>query len=171
MQPNTETLRGATNSTEQGSGYGLEYIFSNGFGLGWSTYTAKAKFDLTLSSTDLSFDQETDAQILDLNYLFGDTLTLQVIYGTLLEGSGMARYSQTTALLFPPYSFTANLEDDITLGGYAYGLTLGYALEDVELSYGLRLNRINHDYESSALSVLDGDYDQLYQIAGISILF
>lgn len=75
-------------------------------------------------------------------------------------------------LLFPlPYSFTANLEDDITLEGYAYGLTLGYALEDVELSYGLRLHRINHDYESSALSVLDGDYDQLYQIAGIGILF
>ena len=63
------------------------------------------------------------------------------------------------------------IADDITLEGYAYGLTLGYALEDVELSYGLRLHRINHDYESSALSVLDGDYDQLYQIAGIGILF
>ena len=138
--------------------------------MGWSTYTAKAKFNLTLGSTDLSFDQETDAQFLDLTHLFGDTLTL-LIYGTLLEGSGMARYSQTTALTFPPYSFTANLEDDITLEGYAYGLTLGYALEDVELSYGLRLHRINHDYESSALSVLDGDYDQLYQIAGIGILF
>ena len=76
-------------------------------------------------------------------------------------------------LLFPspPYSFAANPEDDITLEGYAYGLTLGYALEDVELSYGLRLHRINHDYESSALSVLDGDYDQLYQIAGIGIFF
>ena len=163
-------IEGATNITEQGSGYGLEYVFSNGFGLGWSTYTAKAKFNLTLGSTDLSFDQETDAQFLDLTHLFGDTLTL-LIYGTLLEGSGMARYSQTTALTFPPYSFTANLEDDITFEGYAYGLTLGYALEDVELSYGLRLHRINHDYESSALSVLDGDYDQLYQIAGIGILF
>ena len=163
-------IEGATNITEQGSGYGLEYVFSNGFGLGWSTYTAKAKFNLTLGSTDLSFDQETDAQFLDLTHLFGDTLTL-LIYGTLLEGSGMARYSQTTALTFPPYSFTANLEDDIALEGYAYGLTLGYALEDVELSYGLRLHRINHDYESSALSVLDGDYDQLYQIAGIGILF
>ncbi len=164
-------IEGATNITEQGSGYGMEYIVSNGFGLGWSTYTAKAKFDLTLGSTDLSFDQETDAQFLDLTYLFGDSLTLQVIFGTLLEGSGMARYSQTTALPFPPYSFTANLADDITLEGYAYGLTFGYALEDVELSYGLRLHRINHDYESSALSILDGDYDQLYQIAGIGILF
>ena len=164
-------IEGATNITEQGSGYGMEYIVSNGFGLGWSTYTAKAKFDLTLGSTDLSFDQETDDQFLDLTYLFSDSLTLQVIFGTLLEGSGMARYSQTTALPFPPYSFTVNLADDITLEGYAYGLTLGYALEDVELSYGLRLHRINHDYESSALSILDGDYDQLYQIAGIGILF
>ena len=72
-------IEGATNITEQGSGYGMEYIVSNGFGLGWSTYTAKAKFDLTLGSTDLSFDQETDAQFLDLTYLFGDSLTLQVI--------------------------------------------------------------------------------------------
>ena len=80
-----------------------------------------------------------------LTYLFGDSLTRQVICGTLLEGSGMARYSQTTAFPFPPYSFTVNLADDITLEGYAYGLTLRYALEDVELSYGLRLHRINHD--------------------------
>ena len=85
-------IEGATNITEQGSGYGMEYIVSNGFGLGWSTYTAKAKFDLTLGSTDLSFDQETDAQFLDLTYLFGDSLTMQLIFGTLLEGSGMARY-------------------------------------------------------------------------------
>ena len=49
-----------------------------------------------------------------LTYLFGDSLTRQVICGTLLEGSGMARYSQTTALPFPPYSFTVNLADDIT---------------------------------------------------------
>ena len=75
-----DDIEEATNITEQGSGYGLEYIFSNGFGLGRSTYTAKAKFDLTLGSTDLSFDQETDAQFLDLTYLFGDSLTLQVIF-------------------------------------------------------------------------------------------
>ena len=92
-------------------------------------------------------------------------------YGTLLDGSGKARYSQTTTLPFPPYTFTANLEDEISLQGTAYGLTLGMALGDIELTYGLRLHHINHDYQSSTLSILDGEYDQLYQIAGIGILF
>tara|TARA_X000000950_G_scaffold285258_1_gene390696 strand:+ start:7754 stop:8368 length:615 start_codon:yes stop_codon:yes gene_type:complete len=164
-------IEGATNTIEQGSGYGVEYIFTNGFGLGWSTFTAKAKFDLTIGSTDLSFDQETDTQFLDLSYLFGENLTLQLSYGTLLGGSGKARYSQTTTLPFAPYTFTANLEDEISLQGTAYGLTLGMALGDIELTYGLRLHHINHDYQSSTLSILDGEYDQLYQIAGIGALF
>ena len=122
------TLFGGTIEEESASGFGLTYIFDNGFGLGYSSTDATLEYSYTALGTTSTSKTETSAQYLDVSYMFGETFTFQIGYGLGIGGSG----SDTTTV-----SGTST-EEDLTVKGSALSFVLGYNLGGFDLAYEIR---------------------------------
>ena len=134
------TLLGGTIEEESASGFGLTYIFDNGFGLGYSSTDATLKYSFTSSGSSYTSTTDTSAQYIDLSYMFGETFTFQIGYGLGIGGTGTDKSEITGG---------ASTEESLTVTGSALSFVLGYNLGGFDLGYEIRREVHTVAYETS----------------------
>jgi len=133
------TLFGGTIEEESATGFGLNYIFDSGIGLGYSSTDATLKYSYTLLSSTYKSTTNTSAQFLDVSYMFGETFTFQVGYGFAVGWSGTEK-SETGS---------TTTEEKLDVGGNALSFVLGYAFGSLDIGYEIRREVHDLAYETN----------------------